>query len=247
MNGDHETGDAVAAIAALDEPNRRALYDLVASSGEPVGRDAAAASLEISRELAAFHLDQLAAAGLLDVTYRRRSGRTGPGAGRPAKLYRRSDRRVAVSLPPRRFEEAATVLAEGLDRLADPLAGRVVAEVARERGSVLGREVKRAAGPRAGRQRRRAAFMSALRRAGFEPAEDGRRRSVTLANCPYQEIAAAHRELTCGMNLAWAEGLVAALDPGLEATLAPEPGRCCVVFETPVTGDRSDRGASSSG
>jgi hypothetical protein len=45
--------DSVAAMAVLDEPNRRRLYALVAANAEPVGRDAAAAALGISRELAA--------------------------------------------------------------------------------------------------------------------------------------------------------------------------------------------------
>ncbi|HLO35721.1 MAG TPA: helix-turn-helix domain-containing protein, partial [Candidatus Deferrimicrobium sp.] len=84
--------DPIGAVALLAEPTRRALYDLVVASGEPVGRDDAVAALGISRELAAFHLDRLVEAGLLETEYRRRSGRTGPGAGRPAKLYRRAER-----------------------------------------------------------------------------------------------------------------------------------------------------------
>jgi len=48
--------------------------------------------------LAAFHLDKLLEQGLLDVEFRRISGRAGPGAGRPAKLYRLSARQLEVTL-----------------------------------------------------------------------------------------------------------------------------------------------------
>ena len=75
--------DRVAALAALDDPTRRALFDLVARTSA-VSRDAAADALGISRRDAAFHLDRLAEQGLLAVEYRRPPGRSGPGAGRPA-------------------------------------------------------------------------------------------------------------------------------------------------------------------
>src|SRR6476661_2344927 len=105
---DHQTedeveargGDAIAAAAVLAEPVRRALYEHVADRDAPVDRDEAAAATGIGRPLAAFHLDRLVAAGLLEVEYRRRSGRTGPGAGRPAKFYRRTrGLNVDLSLP----------------------------------------------------------------------------------------------------------------------------------------------------
>src|SRR5512139_1666519 len=109
--------DAIDAVAALGEPTRHALYDLVAGSAEPVGRDDAVTALGISRELAAFHLDRLVEAGLLETEYRRRSGRTGPGAGRPAKLYRRAGHEIEVSLPPRRYDRAAALMATALRRV----------------------------------------------------------------------------------------------------------------------------------
>ena len=135
--------DPVRAVALLDEPTRRRIYEVVAVSHEPVGRDDTAVELGISRELAAFHLDRLVSGGLLKTEYRRRSGRSGPGAGRPAKLYRRTDRELTVSIPPRHYDAAADVFAEGLSRLQDPAATAAVAEVARERGTELGVEARR--------------------------------------------------------------------------------------------------------
>jgi predicted ArsR family transcriptional regulator len=223
-------GDPIAAVALLEEPNRQHLYDLVAVSQEPVGRDDAAAALGISRELAAFHLDRLVQGGLLETEYRRRNGRTGPGAGRPAKLYRRANRQVVISLPPRNYAFAADLLASALDRSGAASGAAVVATVARERGTAVGAAARREAGARPGRRRLLTALLDLLRGAGYEPrTKDG---TVSLRNCPYQELAAEHRDLTCGMNLAWAEGVVDGLGSPASAQLAPEPGRCCVVFRT---------------
>jgi predicted ArsR family transcriptional regulator len=230
MTNDRGALDPIEAIAALDEPNRQRLYELVAGSSEPIGRDDAAAALGISRELAAFHLDRLVAVGLLEAQYRRRGVRKGPGGGRPAKLYRRSADEVTVSLPPRRYEIAADDMATALDRLNRAAAASVAADVARERGLVDGIGARRAAGRRLSRRRRGAVLVDALREVGYEPQVDPSTGTVSLRNCPYHALAAGHRNLTCGMNLAWAEGLAAGLGAPFTVELAPEDGRCCVLF-----------------
>ncbi|TMC49234.1 MAG: helix-turn-helix transcriptional regulator [Chloroflexi bacterium] len=88
----------IAAIAALDDPVRRALYGL---AGQPagLGRDEAARAIEISRSLAAYHLDRMAELGLLDVDQRRPAS-DHRRAGRPANVYRWAERPISVSLPP---------------------------------------------------------------------------------------------------------------------------------------------------
>jgi predicted ArsR family transcriptional regulator len=228
--------DAIATAAALAEPVRRALYEHIAGRDEPVDRDEAAAATGIGRPLAAFHLDRLAAAGLLEVEYRRRSGRTGPGAGRPAKFYRRTrGLDVELSLPPRRYRMAAEILAEGLDRQPNETARAEVRAVARDRGAALGAASKAArAGPggSAPRRSRRAAreeLVAVLANEGFEPVAD--RREIRLRNCPFDVLAAEHRGLTCSMNLALLEGLAASVgDAGLEAVAHPVEGSCCVRF-----------------
>jgi predicted ArsR family transcriptional regulator len=179
---------------------------------------------------AAFHLDRLVAGGLLETEYRRRNGRSGPGAGRPAKLYRRRAGEMTVSLPPRRYDRVADILAEGLDRLEDSSGAEAVADVARERGSELGVAARTSAGPTSSRGRLLTALVDLLRVADSEPEVDAACGATCLRNCPYHALGANHRELTCGMNLAWAEGVVTALDPRLRPELAPPPGYCCVVF-----------------
>ena len=228
---------AVASVAMLDEPVRRGLYDYV-SQRESVGRDEAAAALGISRVLAAFHLDKLVKGGLLTVSYRRLTGRSGPGAGRPAKLYTRAHGDIAVSLPARHYELPAEAFASGLEALAVTVGADTVNEAvnapARELGRREGASVRRTLRSSSAR-RAREALVRHLADDGFEPAVDQQTGAVTLGNCPYRVLSEAHRELTCGMNLAWAEGLIeAARTTNLEARLDFQPGRCCVVFAPPA-------------
>jgi predicted ArsR family transcriptional regulator len=208
------------AVAALAEPTRRRLYEYVARSAQPISRDEAAAALGIPRATVAFHLDRLAGDGLLEVTRQRRTGRSGPGAGRPAKLYRRAGATVSVSLPERRYDLAGELLAAAVEE----------AERTGERpGAVLARRA-RARGEELGRQAPGGAALAVLESCGFEPREDDG--AVVLANCPFHVLATGHTELVCGMNLRFLEGVLAgAAEDRLEARLAPAEGLCCVRLE----------------
>lgn len=238
--------DAVDAVAQLEEPNRRRLYDFVVAGDGPIGRDEAAGAMGISRELAAFHLDRLVEAGMLETEYRRRGGRRGPGAGRPAKLYRRAVRQIAVSFPPRSYDVAAGVMATAFDRLAGSPAHDAVGDVARERGVVAGTAVRRVAGPRPSGRRLRTKLLDVFQAAGYEPDLDVASGTVTLRNCPFEALAADHRALTCGMNLAWAEGVVSGLgDRRTEVELDPQPGRCCVLVHLPPDRPKSPTAADA--
>jgi len=211
----------ISVIAALDDPVRLLLYDYVCGQAHDVGRDEAAAAAGIQRTLAAFHLDRLAGAGLLSVTFRRPAGRSGPGAGRPAKLYRRADAEHQVSVPPRDYRAAAEVLAEVAEVTgAEP----AVQRVARRRGAQAGRAARRedpdADGP--------GLVAASLAAHGYRPYRDGA--VIRLRNCPFHVLADQHPPLICGMNLAMVEGLLeGAGASGLTARLDPQPGDCCVV------------------
>ena len=194
---DDRTAD-VAAVAALAEPTRRRLYDHVVRQAAPVSRDEAAAATDVPRATAAFHLDRLVDDGLLEVHFERRSGRTGPGAGRPAKLYRRSGCDVTVSLPERRYDLAGDLLAAALDGAeASGEAPRQVARALCATGGAeeLGKEARGADAAAPARD----VVLRVLETQGFEPRiEDD---AVTLANCPFHALARAHTDLVCGMNL----------------------------------------------
>ena len=207
------------ALNVLGDPTRRAAYDHVAAQGRPVGRDEVATALGIGRTLAAYHLDRLADEGLLTVAYARRSGRTGPGAGRPAKLYERSDREVAVSVPPRDYGLAARLLAHAAAHDEDGATRRAL----RGAAEALGREIAATAPapPDVGRL---------LRERGYEPYEDYAG-VMRLRNCPFHAVAQSRPEVVCDMNLSLLSGLLDGLGAGgAEAALDPGPGRCCVAI-----------------
>ena len=221
--------DALTAIGALQEPVRRSLYRFVAAQRRDVSRDEAAEGVGIQRALAAFHLDKLVEAGLLDATFRRLTGRTGPGAGRPAKLYRRSSSDHAVSLPPRTYDLAARLLAEAVDESGDGPARESVTKVGRRFGRELGEQVAGNLPGRAGRDRRMAALAETLEQYGYEPRREGR--ALRLANCPFHSLSESHRELVCGMNHSLLAGVLDGMAGGdLEARPDPRPGECCVTL-----------------
>lgn len=212
------TDDQVESIAALGEPVRRSLYRFVVGARRPVSREEAADGVGVALHVAKFHLDRLVQDGLLETEYSRPPGRTGPGAGRPAKLYRRTDREVAVSLPGRNYELAAQVLAAAVAtnaRTSTPL-DRALRTAATEAG-------RRLAG--AGNED----AIDILARNGYEPyATDT---GIELGNCPFHSLAADHTELVCGLNLDLLRAMVRRLDDRtLRARLDPGPGRCCVTL-----------------
>ena len=226
----HDDFDAqVAGVAALGDPVRRALYRYVVAQAGPVNRDEAATGVGVPRHVAKFHLDKLEQDGLLDVEFSRPPGRRGPGAGRPAKLYRRSSRELAVSLPERRYDLVGRVMARAIsdaerDRL--PIADTLQA-AARDTGRSLGQEARQQAGPRPTQAALLDAAGDVLGRCGFEPRTDGG--GLVLANCPFHALAQDYTDLVCGMNLDLMDGLLEALGrANLEARLDPKPGRCCV-------------------
>jgi predicted ArsR family transcriptional regulator len=221
-------GDDLQAVSLLDEPVRRRLYDWVVAQRRPVGREEAAKALKITRALATFHLDRLAAAGLLDTGYRRLTGKVGPGAGRPARVYWRAAREFSVSLPERRYERVAQLFATAIENLSRQSPPPMLQEVARDLGRDLG------AASRRGLPARRLA--AALEAGGYEPVTD-ETGTIRLHNCPFDALVDAHRPLVCGTNLAMAEGLAGGAGVSdMRPVLDPQQGYCCVAF---VPSDRN--------
>lgn len=218
----------VTGVGALAEPARRALYEFVVAQPDAVSRDEAAEGCGMPRHSVKFHLDRLVEVGLLDVEFRRLSGRTGPGAGRPAKLYRRAARDVSVSLPERRYDVVGDILATAVERsMRDGVElEAAVREAASSRGRDLVREAQRdgAFEGAAGEPDRLSCVLAAH---GYEPGtSDG---ELVLENCPFDALARDHTDLVCGMNLHLVTGVVEELGcRTLEAVLAPDPDRCCV-------------------
>ncbi len=204
-------------LAALGEPARRALYTYVAAQGRPVSRDEAADATGMKRATAAFHLERLAADGLLEVGFARLSGRAGPGAGRTAKLYSRAHRQIEVSLPPRRYAVAGDILASAVEeaqRLSLPVGDAVTRAAER-----AGRQV--AAGG--------ADLAGVLASLAYEP-RDTDTGETQLTNCPFHELVVRHRDLVCTLNLHLLRAILAELGVPARARLDPAEGRCCVTI-----------------
>lgn len=221
--------DDLEAVAALAEATRRSLYDYVVGADHPVGREEAARATRVAVHTAKFHLDKLVDAGLLTVEFHKLTGRTGPGSGRPSKLYRRATAEVTVALPARHYDLLSEVLVDAVaaslatDEGAEPAAHRL----ARERGRHLGEDLA------AGRSDSGSADLAAKQRlcealieGGYEPCEDDR--GIWMRNCPFHRAAQRQTALVCGINLEYVRGIIDGLDYDADARLDPGPGRCCV-------------------
>lgn len=226
---DSDFEERVSGVAALAEPQRRALYQFVVSRGEAVSKDEAAAAMGVARSVAAFHLDRLVTEGLLVHEFRRLTGRRGPGAGRPAKLYRRAPGEVSVSLPARQYDLAAALLAAAVTdatKTGTPV-DKALTRVATGRGRALGARARDEAGKRPSRRALLDAALGVLDEQGYEPRQDGS--EIVLGNCPFHALVDEQRDLVCCMNRDYLSGMADGVgDDLLAARLAPSEGSCCV-------------------
>ena len=229
------TSDAVIAVGALADSTRRKLYEYVVSQRKPVTREQAAEAISLSLSKAKFHLDRLADEGLLDVEFRRISGRTGPGAGRPSKLYSRSSQDVQVSLPERRYDIMGSILAEAVTRVQqgqdlattvpDSAYARGVADAQAISSVQNSSSDERVTGGEFSAMSQAADVLSRL---GYEP--EIRDELLVMHNCPFDALVDDHRDLVCGTNQHYVQGVLDACQAqNLESSLARESGMCCVV------------------
>lgn len=219
----------ITGVAALGEPVRRALYLYVVGQQDPVSRDQASEGAHVPRHVAKFHLDKLVGDGLLEVEFRRPPGRSGPGAGRPAKLYRRSSQEMTISLPERRYDVAGWIMARAITRAMTqviPLA-EAVNDAASETGRLVGEGLRQLPDPISGIGQQFAAVSELLEEYGYEPKVEAE--GLTLGNCPFHALAQDYKDLVCGMNVSLLSGLLEGAEcTNLEALLDPAPGKCCV-------------------
>jgi len=218
--------DDISRVAALAEPVRRQLYRVVSQARGWVSREQAAQETGLPAHVAKFHLDRLAKAGLLEIEYRRLSGRSGPGAGRPSKLYRRTATEVAVTIPPRQYDLLSRILANAVVEARDSgtPTDAVALDVARREGTAEGERTDPS------EERTPAGLCRRLADVGFEP--ETTPTGIDLSNCPFHAVAQQQTELVCGINLAYVQGLIEAMPcPSAHARLSPHPEKCCVTVD----------------
>ena len=216
-------------VHLLSEPTRRLVYETVRRADGPLSRDDVATGTGVNRRLVSFHLDRLADAGLLDVSFARPTGRGGPGAGRPAKRFTARDADVDITIPPRRYDLAARVLAEAIDTVD---AGADVRAHAFSVAGAHGRRIGelRAPGGRMTSTRSVALAISTLTDLGYEPERDGSQ--LRLRNCPFDAVVDVAPTLVCQANVRLVDGILDGLGASaLEARLVGPCDGCCVAVE----------------
>jgi predicted ArsR family transcriptional regulator len=209
--------EQLSAVASISDPIRRELYNFVSRNPVPTGRDEAASALGIPRGTAAFHLERLVESGVLETEFQRRTGRTGPGAGRPAKLYRPALAEVSASVPERHYDLAAELLSsavEEADRTGAPI-GETLRRVSTEFGRALGAT--------------EGSLDAVLESIGYEPVGDDAG-GLLLSNCPFHRLAQSHTQTICGANVAMLQGAAeGAAECNRRVNFEPRSdGYCCV-------------------
>jgi predicted ArsR family transcriptional regulator len=205
----------LAALASLGDAGRRRLFEYVAGQSSAVGRDDAAAALDMPRSTASFHLDRLVRDGLLAVEFRKLGGKAGPGSGRPAKLYRPALEEVGASVPDRSYDLAGELMATAIQTSMSGGGGvgEALAEASYSRGRALGSDG--------------VSLAEVLAGIGYMPERDGEG-GIILMNCPFHRLADGHKEVVCAMNGAFLSGAAAACGvPEGKVEGDRTAGRCC--------------------
>jgi predicted ArsR family transcriptional regulator len=219
----------VTGIGVLADPVRRELYRFVCSEAQPVTRDQAAEAVGVARHKAKFHLDRLEAEGLLQADYVRLTGRTGPGAGRPAKRYRRGRSEFAITIPARDYELAGHIMADAISESART--GTPVLDAVHNAAAAHGVAIAAISATPSGGDAALDLAVRILTEQGYEPRQIDR--IVIMANCPFHRLAVGHTELVCRLNHSLLSGFVDSVAPELlEARLEPGVNRCCVTLVT---------------
>ncbi|TNB69467.1 winged helix-turn-helix transcriptional regulator [Arthrobacter sp. BB-1] len=205
----------LAALASLGDEKRRQLYELVLSAPGAMNRDQAAEATGLPRSTVSFHLDRLVADGLLAVEFHKPAERSGPGSGRPSKLYRAAAREVGASVPDRNYDLAGELMATAIEVAADanqPVRDALLA-TAYARGKALAQDS--------------GGFEDFLVALGYGPRADGSG-GFSLPNCPFHRLSEGHPAVVCAMNGAFLSGAAAGCgEPEERVAANSSPGQCC--------------------
>lgn len=220
--------------SALGDPTRRAIYVAARESPDPMTTSRVAELFEIHPNVARHHLDKLAADGWLVVSQRRPSGKTGPGAGRPAKTYEASKREVSIHFSPRRYELLVDLLMRVLARVAPGDVSSIAQEVGSEYGRELAGEI--GAPDDAGYAEAVQAVAVAMTGLGFSMDPDVEGQQLLTSHCPFGEAASDHPDVVCSLDRGIVTGLLGGLGTGCNPVLIPHqrPDDDCVT-RVPVT------------
>lgn len=213
-------------LAAAGDPQLRRILLYARSRRDPFTAADAAAELEVHRNVARSRLDRLAEAGFLEVALERRGGRRGPGAGRPAKVYRVAPELDGVEFPDRRLAELTSLLV-----MRVPARGRPKA--LRETGEEFGRRLATSAALQPSRNVATGLerVCDALGRLGFQVSIvslEGDRAELASPTCPLRPLIVSYPGAG-GIDRGMWAGLVERGIHGVKANrVACETPRCLI-------------------
>jgi predicted ArsR family transcriptional regulator len=209
---DQQVGDLA---SSLGDATRRGIYIAAREAAEPVTASQIAELFAIHANVARHHLDRLVDDGYLEVSHRRRPGKRGPGAGRPAKHYEVTRKEVSLQFPARRYDLLAELLARMVERLAPESASAVAVEVGREYGRQLATQIGFA--DDAGFETAVQAVVRAMAGVGFDTEARTDEHRFLTRFCPFGEAASNHRDIVCRLD----QGIVMGLLENVQCTGEP--------------------------
>jgi predicted ArsR family transcriptional regulator len=208
----------------LGHAEMRAVLSYTRACALPVTAAETASALGIPRTAARWRLERLAAAGLLVPGFERRSGRTGPGAGRPAKTYSVAPETTPIEFPPRRYEQLMQLLIDALPRRRRPAR---LAEIGVEFGRQLAQaaRLRPTSSPSVAVRR----ICEALGRLGFQASvasSSSAQAVIVTPTCPLRPLVATDAEARSLDQGMW-RGLVAEALTGYgDAAVSCETHHC---------------------
>jgi predicted ArsR family transcriptional regulator len=184
-----------------------------------MSRDQLVRVLNLAPSTATFHLERMVRDGLLETESRKLGPKTGPGSGRPTKLYKPAIEEVHVSFPAREYELAGRLLASAIH--ASIQTGEPVEEALQTVAYAEGQKLGLLAGN----------LEKALTDNGFEPEADAQ--GLALTNCPFHRLAKDNSRLVCGLNAALLKGTLDGCDDKQHYVApTPEGSACCARLTT---------------
>lgn len=201
----------VTALEAIGDPGLRETLLFARRERHAVTIDETAAALSIHRNVARRRLERLADAGLLVTEFERRTGRSGPGAGRPAKVYSPAPETRGIEFPDRRYAELVALLLDDV-----PTARR------EDIGARFGALLAAAAGIQPGSDRRAAleGLCEGLGSLGFQARLESvgpDRAEIVTPTCPLRPLVVTDPGAADVDRGVWRALVAAALD-GVDTT-----------------------------
>ncbi len=206
---------------ALGDPTRRRVFFMVREADDAVSKDRVAEEVGIDRRLAGFHLDKLVDQGFLTADFKRRTGKSGPGAGRPAKHYRLAADESAVMLPERHYDLLASLLLKAAADESGASRQDILERIGYDFGFEVGLTEVAAGRTRPGEDGVNAVeqVVRLLSRYGFAAQNEGDG-TIRACACPFEELAFDDPERICGLDRSIWKGMLAAFDDGATLSVA---------------------------